>query len=91
MMEEFREFLCPACGHVLGFRCKNEECGNEDLEMPSIDCDICGGEMELRAFLTDSERKGTRKENLEELTKVLKRVTAHDLRLVLDYAERMAQ
>ena len=47
--------------------------------------------MELRAFLTDSERKGTRKENLEELTKVLKRVTAHDLRLVLDYAERMAQ
>jgi predicted amidophosphoribosyltransferase len=53
MAEDIQE-KCPACGHPLGFVCK--ECGS-DLELDSPECNICGGEMELTAFASDEKNK----------------------------------
>ncbi|GAH66081.1 unnamed protein product [marine sediment metagenome] len=62
MVEDIRE-ECPACGHPLGFVCK--ECGS-DLELDYPWCDICGGEVELVAFMTDKET-GAMNEDVKSL------------------------
>ena len=50
------ELKCPACGQPLGFQCK--EC-QEDVEVGTSECPICGGEVELVAFMTDKETEAS--------------------------------
>ncbi len=57
---------CPACGHPLGFVCKNPKCGFEVMlgdsgEVPT--CDMCGGEMELTAFMSDEDIEQANKDS----------------------------
>ncbi len=56
-MEEGIQLKCPACGHPLGFVCK--DCDSEVELTPGLtlpmECDICGGELEFTAFMSDKD------------------------------------
>lgn len=60
------ELKCPACGHPLGFVCKDANCGYEVMLGNLVEeqtCDMCGGEMELTAFMSDEEVESTNKDS----------------------------
>ncbi|MBA7569853.1 hypothetical protein ES708_11595 [subsurface metagenome] len=96
------ELKCPACGHPLGFRCKNEGCGNEVMFEDLVEeptCDMCGGEMELTAFMSDEEleatnedakKRGCAMDNLAKLGAALEGLSLAELRLVELFVDFLA-
>ncbi len=95
------ELKCPACGHLLGFVCKNKDCGYEvmlgDL-IEELSCDMCGGGVELTAFMSDeevankdSEQRGRAMDNLAKLGTALERLSLVELRLVELFVDFLAQ